>query len=432
MNTSYTRILLVLTLVPFFTIAGGSRRRKEPPKEPIISAPVPPENPIITPEPEQSLSISNLQVNSSDEYYFTKVKNINSIYSDRNVFINNFNNSLDEEMFLVTSSKDKNKNGDSFINFNVNAEVKVIIFFSHLNSRFGDEVLSDSNEWSNVNLNFQTNLENSAEKFKYAKIKSFPKGNISIAANSGDNDSSMYNLVVVPADFAISIDKGKSTKYSGSSNRRYIVYVPSNYNSNFSYPLIYSAHGTNQDADTEMDSTGSNNGWDRGTTTWPELAEDLNAIIVTPDFKGSYGNDFGTLGVNQLNELYKDNNAILNINHEVSQMFNINKNKIMLTGFSGGGHVVHYVGLRNPNVFTHLVSRHGNFHIDTVPKFVSNINQQVYLFSGTEDSSDPGFEDSIKWYQDNSYFPKVEFFNTYPSKLHTTDRDIAIEWFLDR
>jgi len=230
--------------------------------------------------------------------------------------------------------------------------------------------------------------------------------------------------------FTTKVAVGRQTLTESTTSRRYILYVPTDYSSNQAYPLIISSHGTSQNGDTEMDSTGPNNGFDNGTPTWPTLAEDNDVIVACPDMTGAYGYPDWTPG--QLTQLAADDTAIMAIISEIEGVYNIDTNNIMLTGFSGGGHVVHYVGLRHADVFKATCARHGNFNTAEVPSPLPSgtTDMPVYIFTGSNDTTS-GPPESIAWYTAQGFGNlDTDTFTTYPSSEHTTDRHHAMNWFM--
>jgi len=229
------------------------------------------------------------------------------------------------------------------------------------------------------------------------------------------------------------VPTGRQTLYEVTTGRRYILYVPADYSPYKSYPLVISSHGTSQNGDTEMDSTGPNSGYDRGTPTWPTLAEDYDVIVACPDMTGAHGNPDNQLDPGQLDELASDDNVIMHIIAEIQATYNINTYRTLITGFSGGGHVAHYTGLRHPDVFSSLCARHGNFNVEEAPSPLPDgaLNMNVYIFTGTNDSV-YGTDEAISWYLAQGFeYVDTNDFDTYPSSEHTTDRHHALSWFLN-
>jgi len=250
--------------------------------------------------------------------------------------------------------------------------------------------------------------------------------------NTEVSDEGQYRCVVSNKYNTVISDEATLTVTT--TNRRYILYVPTDYNPPQKlYPLIISSHGTSQNGDTEMDSTGPNSGWDNGTPTWPTLAEDNDVIVACPDMTGAYGESGCAISPTHLTQLATDDTAVMAIIDEIEATYDINTSRIMLTGFSGGGNVVHYVGLRHPDVFNAICSRHGNFHEDgtpgTLPDGATDMN--TYIFTGTNDGV-CGTNEAIAWYTAQGFnYLDTDYFSTWPSSEHTTDRHHALDWFLN-
>ena len=106
---------------------------------------------------------------------------------------------------------------------------------------------------------------------------------------------------------------------------------------------------------------------------------------------------------------------------------------MLITGFSGGGHVAHYVGLRHPDVFRALCARHGNFNVEETPSPLpdgSPRNGCVHLHRGQR----PGVRDrrSHRVVHGPGFYARGyrRASAPTPSNEHTTDRHHALSWFL--
>lgn len=232
--------------------------------------------------------------------------------------------------------------------------------------------------------------------------------------------------------FAEAAPTGRQVRVEAVTARRYVLYVPLGYDSSRAYGLVISSHGTGQNGDTEMDATGPNSCCDRGTPTWPALAEEHQVIVACPDMTGAYGSPGNQLASGQLGQLAADDNAIVRICAEIQAEYHVNSDRILLTGFSGGGHVAHYVGLRHPELFRAVCARHGNFNVEETPSPLPAhaLRMPVYLFTGVNDPV-YGTNEAIAWYTAQGFeLVDSEVFPAYPSSEHTTDRHHALTWFL--
>lgn len=239
-------------------------------------------------------------------------------------------------------------------------------------------------------------------------------------------------VICALAATAAAVPTGRQTCVEAVTGRRYILYVPTDYDEQRAYPLVISSHGTAQNGDTEMDATGPNSCCDRGTPTWPTLAEANDVIVACPDMTGAYGNPDNQLAAGQLDQLATDDNAVMRIISEIQGTYNVDVHRMLMTGFSGGGHVAHYVGLRHPGVFRALSARHGNFNVEETPSPLPPAARHMpaYIFTG---ANDPvyGTTEALAWYASQGFTRvKTDRFTTYPSSEHTTDRHHALSWFL--
>ena len=131
------------------------------------------------------------------------------------------------------------------------------------------------------------------------------------------------------------------------SGRGYYLYVPSTYRRGTPAPLIVSCHGT-----PPYDVAGHQVG------EWKMLAEQFGCILVCPKLTSTDG----ILGAGAIGQLLRDEREILNIIGLLHYLYDIDRRNVLMTGFSGGGFPVYFVGLRHPNVFSAVVARNCNFN----------------------------------------------------------------------
>ncbi len=132
-----------------------------------------------------------------------------------------------------------------------------------------------------------------------------------------------------------------------STGCKYYLYVPSTYNKNQSYPLVITLHGTNP--------------WDTAwmqIREWKALAEKKGFIVAAPSLTL-----FGTQGIVpiqkslRMDALARDDQKILAVLDKICTDYNVNRRKVLLTGFSAGGYPMYYTGLRHPEKFNMLIAR---------------------------------------------------------------------------
>lgn len=146
------------------------------------------------------------------------------------------------------------------------------------------------------------------------------------------------NTPPVPADIAKSVNKTTNTKY--------YTYIPSYYTADRDWPLVITLHGSA--------------GWDgpyRQAKEWEYLAEKRGLIVVAPDLRSAEG----VLPLLGRQSRYEDDERnVLAILEEVCDQYRIDRQHVLLTGFSAGGYPLYFIGLRNPDKFSMLISRSGN------------------------------------------------------------------------
>lgn len=132
---------------------------------------------------------------------------------------------------------------------------------------------------------------------------------------------------------------------------RYYLYLPSYHNLEDRWPIVVACHGSNP----------FDTAWHQ-IHEWRGLAEEYSFIVIAPELKST--NSFSPITVLpevQLSLQRQDEEAILSIVHDVMSKYNGDANHIYLTGWSGGGYIVYYAGLRHPELFRALAIKMGNF-----------------------------------------------------------------------
>jgi dienelactone hydrolase len=92
--------------------------------------------------------------------------------------------------------------------------------------------------------------------------------------------------------------------------------------------------------------------------TWKWYGEQHGCIIICPDLVGTDG----IIGDGPVYSMIDCERRILSILSTLSYRYNLDRSNIMLTGFSGGGFPVYWVGLRHPELFSVLVAQNCNFN----------------------------------------------------------------------
>ena len=181
-----------------------------------------------------------------------------------------------------------------------------------------------------------------------------------------------------------------SFQKEAATGRVYHLYVPTTYNPRRAYPLVVTGQGTFpfDDAASQRDK-------------WVDVGERYGLIICSPDFDSATG----LLGIpsdRPAPELVRDDKCTVAVVKEVISRYNINRDAIMITGWSAGAFPAHFIGLHHPEIFRCIVGRAGNFNEHLVADDVAQRarNMHVYVFFGEGDL--PGWDsmnrDANFWY----------------------------------
>ena len=202
------------------------------------------------------------------------------------------------------------------------------------------------------------------------------------------------------------------------TGRYYYLFVPNTYRRGKPAPVIVSCHGTDP-FDTAVLHKGE----------WKWLAEQHGCILVCPKLVSTDG----IFGTGAIGALLEDEKLIMSIIGELHYLYDIDRQNVMITGFSGGGFPVYFVGLRHPDVFTAVVARNCNFNRNAVdgwyPPEARATPGMVYY-----GENDPG---TIRAQSENGikYFRAAGFNLTtavVPGAGHERTPEYAMKFFLER
>jgi poly(3-hydroxybutyrate) depolymerase len=161
---------------------------------------------------------------------------------------------------------------------------------------------------------------------------------------------------------------------------------------------------------------------------WEWLAEAHGCILVCPSMVGTDG----IFGSGPTGSMLRDEQLILSILGQLSYLYNIDRDNIMITGFSGGGFPVYFVGLRHPDVFSVIAARNCNFNADSVDGWFppEALNTPVLVYYG---ENDPG---TIKNQSLNAigYFQRKGFklaTALVPHRGHERTPEYAMKFFIE-
>ena len=154
----------------------------------------------------------------------------------------------------------------------------------------------------------------------------------------------------------------------------YWLFVPNTYRHDQPAPLIVTCHGT-----IPFDVANHH------IREWKWLAEKSGCIVVAPELLGTDG----LIGDGPIRDMLTDERRILSAIGILGYRYNIDRNNIMITGFSGGGFPTYWVGLRNPDVFSVVAARNCNFSSSNMDGWFTQDAKgtRVYIYYG---DNDPG------------------------------------------
>ena len=196
----------------------------------------------------------------------------------------------------------------------------------------------------------------------------------------------------------------------------YWVYVPKKYSEQKPMPVIVSCHGT-----VPFDVA------EHHIRTWKWYGEKYGCIILCPDLVGTDGifGDGPVLG------MLDNERRILSILSTLSYRYNIDRANIMITGFSGGGFAVYWVGLRHPDVFSVVAAQGGNFSRSNLDGWYprSATNTPVFIYYGENELGTIVVQSkrAIQYLRNNG-FRKLKTM-IIPGVGHDRRPDIGMEFF---
>ena len=175
-------------------------------------------------------------------------------------------------------------------------------------------------------------------------------------------------LTGCPVPFVGEVPKGgKTYMLDPATGNSFWMYVPKKYDHKKPAPVIVSCHGTPPFDVAE-----------HHIRTWEWYGEKYGCIIICPDLHGTDG----IFGAGPIGGMLNNERVILSIISSLCYKLNIDRNNIMITGFSGGGFPAYWVGLRHPDVFSVIVPQNCNFNRSSIdgwyPPQAKNMSVMIY------------------------------------------------------
>lgn len=203
------------------------------------------------------------------------------------------------------------------------------------------------------------------------------------------------------------------------TGRAYYLYVSSKYDPAKPAPVIISCQGT-----APYDTA------DGQVKEWKKIAEDHGVILICPTLTSSDGILTGS-DAGLIQRLLNDERFILTILGELHYLYNIDRRNIFLTGWSGGGYPVYFIGPRHPDLFAAVVARQPTFRRGCVDGWHPEAARDIPLliFYGTADVAPvPAQAREAAEYFRSQGFRRVDL--TTVEGGHARHPDLAMKFFL--
>lgn len=200
-----------------------------------------------------------------------------------------------------------------------------------------------------------------------------------------------------------------------ASGQGYWLYVPSTYRPDRPAPLIVTCHGTPPFDIANMH-----------IREWKWYGEQNGCIIVAPELKATDG----ILGDGPIIGMLANEKNILSIISRLGYRYNIDRANVMITGFSGGGFPMYWVGLRHPDVFSVVAARNCNFSAGNLESWWTPeaLRTAIKVYYG---QNDPGAirqqsERAIQYLRQRGFTVETE---VIPGVGHERHPEIAMDFF---
>lgn len=207
---------------------------------------------------------------------------------------------------------------------------------------------------------------------------------------------------------------------NAASGRGYWLYLPRHFARDRRWPLVVTLHGMKP--------------FDNSTYQiheWQPTADQYGLVVVAPDLVSpDLLGEFPLQNPHNVG-LLKDELAVLNILEEMCTEAPVRTEAILLTSWSSGGYIAHYMMNRHSNLFAALAARESNFQAHLLdPGLVDRYaHKPVLVFYGQNDFSRVKKEaiEAAEWYRRHDFALLEE--SEIPGLGHQRRPGIAAEFF---
>lgn len=156
----------------------------------------------------------------------------------------------------------------------------------------------------------------------------------------------------------------------GEPKAEWHIALPTSYQRGKSYPLIIALHGSGQNLRV-------------ATEDWEDAADDVGAILLVPQGRESKAKDKYAWG----SSIAEVEAVVMQALESVQKEYKIDKDRIILVGFSQGGWATYQLAIRQPSRFRAIVPMAGRFEGD-MEKMAGKANLdglRAYIMVGSDD-----------------------------------------------
>lgn len=239
---------------------------------------------------------------------------------------------------------------------------KGFVYSTNSQPNINDNLVTSTEEQFNVTL---TNLNPSTTYY----VRSF------IASSNGEYYGNEISFTTLPPSSTINYGINEFEVIFDEIAREYTVYIPENYNHSIPTPILFAFHGFGGSNNFIMNSAGFN-----------EIADEENFIVVYP--QGSLIlNLFAHWNVGGFTQISNtDDVAFVDyLISSLSQMYNINLDRVYATGMSNGGFMSFLLACQLSNKIAAIASVTGSMTTQTLNECDPQREVPILQIHGTND-----------------------------------------------
>ena len=239
---------------------------------------------------------------------------------------------------------------------------KGFVYSTNSQPNINDNLVTSTEEQFNVTL---TNLNPSTTYY----VRSF------IASSNGEYYGNEISFTTLPPSSTINYGINEFEVIFDEIPREYTVYIPENYNHSIPTPILFAFHGFGGSNNFIMNSAGFN-----------EIADEENFIVVYP--QGSLIlNLFAHWNVGGFTQISNtDDVAFVDyLISSLSQMYNINLDRVYATGMSNGGFMSFLLACQLSNKIAAIASVTGSMTTQTLNECDPQREVPILQIHGTND-----------------------------------------------